>query len=328
VSGVQVRRPLVYLGVGCVLALLSLLVPGSAGGFGTGAVVAADPEPASTGAAAPLTPAPRCTGARDSLRPTGPLPAPGAFPAGGAMAAIVARGRLVAGVDQGKYLAGYRNPATGDLQGADIDLVRQIASALFGDPAKVQFVVLDIADRAPAIERGQVDVVVDQFTVTCARQRTVEFSTAYMTAAQRILVPVSVNVREVDDLAGQRVCTSRGSTTEDVLRALPLHLDVVTLPGIPDCVVALQQGRVAAVSSDDVILAGLAAQDPQTRVVGRALDQARYGVGMSPRAPDLVRFVNAVLERARADGSLAASQQRWYGSLDPAPRPAPARYRD
>jgi len=328
VSGVQVRRPLVYLGVGCVLALLSLLVPGSAGGFGTGAVVAADPEPASTGAAPPLTPAPRCTGTRDSLRPTGPLPAPGAFPAGGAMAAIVARGRLVAGVDQGKYLAGYRNPATGDLQGADIDLVRQIASALFGDPAKVQFVVLDIADRAAAIERGQVDVVVDQFTVTCARQRTVEFSTAYMTAAQRILVPVSVNVREVDDLAGQRVCTSRGSTTEDVLRALPLHLDVVTLPGIPDCVVALQQGRVAAVSSDDVILAGLAAQDPQTRVVGRALDQARYGVGMSPRAPDLVRFVNAVLERARADGSLAASQQRWYGSLDPAPRPAPARYRD
>ncbi|HWN36081.1 MAG TPA: glutamate ABC transporter substrate-binding protein [Pseudonocardia sp.] len=327
-SGVQVRRPLVYLGVGCVLALLSLLVPGSAGGFGTGAVVAADPEPASTGAAPPLTPAPRCTGTRDSLRPTGPLPAPGAFPAGGAMAAIVARGRLVAGVDQGKYLAGYRNPATGDLQGADIDLVRQIASALFGDPAKVQFVVLDIADRAAAIERGQVDVVVDQFTVTCARQRTVEFSTAYMTAAQRILVPVSVNVREVDDLAGQRVCTSRGSTTEDVLRALPLHLDVVTLPGIPDCVVALQQGRVAAVSSDDVILAGLAAQDPQTRVVGRALDQARYGVGMSPRAPDLVRFVNAVLERARADGSLAASQQRWYGSLDPAPRPAPARYRD
>ena len=327
-SGVQVRRPLVYLGVACVLALLSLLVPGSAGGFGTGAVVAADPEPASTGAAPPLTPAPRCTGARDSLRPTGPLPAPGAFPAGGAMAAIVARGRLVAGVDQGKYLAGYRNPATGDLQGADIDLVRQIASALFGDPAKVQFVVLDIADRAPAIERGQVDVVVDQFTVTCARQRTVEFSTAYMTAAQRILVPVSANVREVDDLAGQRVCTSRGSTTEDVLRALPLHLDVVTLPGIPDCVVALQQGRVAAVSSDDVILAGLAAQDPQTRVVGRALDQARYGVGMSPRAPDLVRFVNAVLERARADGSLAASQQRWYGSLDPAPRPAPARYRD
>jgi polar amino acid transport system substrate-binding protein len=326
VSGVQVRRPLIYLGVACVLALLSQFVPSAAGGFGTGAVDAAAPASA---APAPLAvPAQPCRGTRESLRPSGPLPAPGAFPPGSTMAAIVARGRLIAGVDQGKYLAGYRNPATGDLQGADIDLVHQIASALFGDPAKVQFVVLDIADRAAAIERGQVDVVVDQFTITCARQRTVEFSTAYMTAAQRILVPVSAGVREVDNLAGQRICTSRGSTTEDVLRALPLHLDVVTLPGIPDCVVAMQQARVAAVSSDDAILAGLAAQDPQSRVVGRALDQARYGVGVSPRAPDLVRFVNAVLERARADGSLAASQQRWYGSLDPVPRPAPARYRD
>jgi polar amino acid transport system substrate-binding protein len=329
VSGVQVRRPLVYLGVACVLALLSQLVPSTVGGIGTGAAITAEPTPAGpSGPAPPPAPAAPCRGTRESLRPSGPLSAPGAFPPGSTMAAIVARGRLVAGVDQGKYLAGYRNPATGDLQGADIDLVHQIAAALFGDPAKVQFVVLDIADRAAAIERGQVDMVVDQFTITCARQRTVEFSTAYMTAAQRILVPVSANVREVDDLAGQRVCTSRGSTTEDVLRALPLHLDVVTLPGIPDCVVSLQRGRVAAVSSDDVILAGLAAQDPQTRVVGRALDQARYGVGMSPHAPDLVRFVNAVLERARADGSLAASQRRWYGSLDRVPQPAPARYRD
>jgi polar amino acid transport system substrate-binding protein len=325
VNGVEVRRPLLYLAVGCLLALLSLLIPTSGGGLG-GAGPPASPAAAAAVPAAP--PAAPCGPTRDSLRPAGPLPAPGAFPPGSAMAAIVARGRLVAGVDQGKYLAGYRNPATGDLQGSDIDLVHQIAAALFGDPAKVQFVVLDIADRAAAIERGQVDLVVDQFTVTCARQRTVEFSSTYLTAAQRILVPVSANVHEVEDLAGQRVCTSRGSTTEGVLRALPLHLDVLSLPGIPDCVVELQHGRVAAVSSDDAILAGLAAQDPQTRVVGRALDNARYAVGMSPKSPDLVRFVNGVLERARADGSLAASDQRWFGALNPVPRPAAARYRD
>jgi polar amino acid transport system substrate-binding protein len=83
------------------------------------------------------------------------------------------------------------------------------------------------------------------------------------------------------------------------------------------------------VSSDDVILAGLAAQDPQTEVVGRALDHASYGVGMRPDQPDLVRFVNALLERSRADGSLAAIYQRWLGgTLKPVPRPPPARYRD
>ena len=251
------------------------------------------------------------------------------MPAGSTMAAIAARGRLIAGVDQGKYRIGFRNPSTGELEGSDIDIVRRIATAIFGDPSRVQFVVLNIADRQAAIQRGQVDVVVNSFAVTCARQRVVEFSSAYMGVSQRMLVPVGSGVREVEDLAGQRVCTSRGSTTEEVLRALPARLDVVTLPGIPDCVVELQRGRVAAVSSDDVLLAGLAAQDPQTEIVGRSLSDTSYAVGMNPAAPDLVRFVNAVLERGRADGSLAASDAFWFGDyVTPVPRPAPARYRD
>jgi polar amino acid transport system substrate-binding protein len=245
------------------------------------------------------------------------------------MAAIAARGRLVAGVDQGKYLAGFRNPITGQIQGSDIDIVHRIAAAILGDPDAVQFVVLDIADRATAVRDGRVDMVVNTFTVTCARQQIVEFSTAYATASQRLLVPVDSGVREVEDLAGRRVCTSEGSTTEEVLRALPLGLQVSTHAGIPDCVLDLQHGQVDAVSSDDVILAGLAAQDPQTEIVGRPLDSSRFAIAMRRDQPDLVRFVNAVLERARADGSLAASNQRWFaGHLDQVPPVAPAVYRD
>ena len=320
---VEIRRPIGYLCVAGVLALVSLLLP--VGG------AAAGPPPAAPASAAPATAAaaPPCTGVRDSLRPSGPPPSPGALPAGSTMARIAARGRLIAGVDQGKYLAGYRDPQTGELRGADIDIAHSIASAILGDPNKVQFVVLDIADRVAAVERGEVDVVVDHFTVTCERQRSVEFSSAYMTASQRLLVPIGSGVREVEDLRGQRVCTSRGSTTERVLRDPALSLDVLSLRGIPDCVVELERGRVAAVSSDDIILAGLAAQDPQTEVVGRALDNSSYGVGMRPDAPELVRFVNALLERSRTDGSLAASNRRWLGgTLDPVPVPPPARYRD
>lgn len=326
-SNVNVGRPVGYLCVAVALALGSLLVTG--GGAPTvlrDTAVGGAPVPGGP----PTTP-PSCPLIRESLRPTGSTPAPGRMPPGSTMAAIAGRGRLIAGVDQGKYLVGYRNPITGELEGSDIDVVRQIAAAIFGDsnPNRVQFVVLNIADRASAIERGQVDLVVNSFTVTCERQKKVEFSTAYLAVSQRVLVPAGSGVTEIENLTGARVCTSAGSTTELVLRALPIRLDVVTLPGIPNCMVELQRGRVAAVSSDDVILAGLAAQDPQTRVVGRVLDSALYGVGMSPHAPDLVRFVNAVLERARSDGSLAESDQRWLGrALNPVPQPAPARYRD
>jgi polar amino acid transport system substrate-binding protein len=319
-TNVNVGRPVRYLLVAAALALGSLLLP--AGG------TAVPPGGAAVGAAPPPAAAPPCTEQlKDSLRPTGPVPAPGVMPRGTTMATIAARGRLIAGVDQGKYRVGYRNPITGGLEGSDIDVVRQIAAAIFGDPNRVQFVVLDIADRVGAIERGQVDLVVNNFTVTCERQRKVEFSTAYLAASQRVLVPTDSKVTEIGNLTGARVCTSSGSTTETVLRAMP-GLDVVTLPGISDCMVELQRGRVAAVSSDDVILAGLEAQDPQTKVVGQPLAHALYAIGMSPGTPDLVRFVNAVLERARSDGSLAASDRFWLGRLNPVPQPAPARYRD
>ena len=318
-GGVNVARPLVYLGVAAAIGLGSLLLPS------TGAA----PTPPAPAATAPTNaPGAACSEVKESLRPQGPLPPPGAMPAGSTMARIAARGRLIAGVDQGKYLVGYRNPTTGQLEGSDIDIVRQIAQAIFGDPNRVQYVVLDIADRQGSLDRGQVDLVVNSFSITCDRQRTVEFSTAYMEATARVLVPVNSGVREVEDLAGKRVCTSAGSTTERMLRALPAHLDVYTLQGIPDCMVDLQHGKAASVSSDDVLLAGLAAQDPQTHVVGRSLLLSYYAVGMRRDAPDLVRFVNGVLEEARGDGSLAASDQRWLGRLNPVPRPAPARYRD
>ena len=120
------------------------------------------------------------------------------------------------------------------------------------------------------------------------------------------------------------MCTSAGSTTERMLRALPARLDVQTLPGIPDCMVELQHGRAAAVSSDDVLLAGLAAQDPQTHVVGRSLLLSYYAVGMRRDAPDLVRFVNGVLEQARSGRQPRRERRALAGPAGPR---APARAR-
>src|SRR6478609_8302622 len=102
-GGVNVARPLVYLGVAAAIGLGSLLLP-------------------STATAPTNTPGVACSEVKESLRPEGPLPPPGALPAGSTMARIAARGRLIAGVDQGKYLVGYRDPQTGELVGSDIEI--------------------------------------------------------------------------------------------------------------------------------------------------------------------------------------------------------------
>jgi polar amino acid transport system substrate-binding protein len=213
--------------------------------------------------------------------------------------------------------------------------VRRIANAIFGDPNKVQFVVYDVADRVKAVQSKEVDIVVNTLSITCARQQQIAFSSPYLTAQQRIMVPIGSGIREVEDLAGQRICTSAGSTTERVLKELPVAqqaadpMEVVTESNIADCVIRLQQGQVSAVSTDDIILAGLSAQDPQTEVVGRVLDTTDLGIGINNEYPDLVQFVNAVLEQGRQDGSLEASYAEWLGRrLNPPPLAPAARYRD
>lgn len=290
---------------------------------------AAAPQPAdaSTVTAAPSSsagPAPSCD-ATASLRP-GPLPPPGQMPAGSNMDRILKRGRLIAGVDQNSYLMGFRNSFTGEIEGFDVDVARQIAKAIFGDEKKVQFKVVTSAERIPMLQRGDVDLVVRTMTITCERLRHVDFSSVYYQSGQRVLVRRNSGITGVDGLKDKRVCVASGSTSlGNVVNRVKT---TVSVPNWTDCLVMLQQGQTDAISTDDTILAGLAAQDPYTEVVGARFTEEPYGVGVPKGQEDLVRFVNGVLERMRGDGTWSGIYWRWLNTLGPAPAPPVARYRD
>ena len=271
-------------------------------------------------------PAPDCD-ATASLRPEGPLPPPGQLPAGSTMASIVDSGRLRVGVDQNTYLFGFRDSFTGELEGFDVDLARQVAAALFGDPSRIQFVTLTSTQRIPALQLDQVDIVVRTMTITCERWQQVDFSTVYYLAGQRVLVNRGSGFTGLESLAGKRVCSASGSTSLQNLANAPSRPVPVAVPNWTDCLVMLQQGQVDAFSTDDTILVGMAAQDPYTEVVGPPFTDEPYGIAVAKGHEDLVRFVNGVLERIRADGTWAALYRRWLTELGPAPPPPPARYR-
>jgi polar amino acid transport system substrate-binding protein len=258
-----------------------------------------------------------------SLRP--PAGAPRVTP-GSDMARIRARGYLIAGVSESEYHQGYLNPLSGQIEGFDIDAVHQVAQAIFGDPDKVKFVSLTDAGRIPALRSGAVDIVAQSMTINCARLRQIDFSAVYFNDGQRVLVPKNSAVTGIGDLSRQRVCATAGSTSVvDIKAANPAAIPVA-VPYFTDCLVLLQQNQVAAVSTDGSILAGLAAQDPETQVVGPFFTIEPHGIGISQQNPDLVRFVNAVLARWIADGGWAASYARWISA--PAPAPPVAQYKD
>ncbi len=319
---------------GALIVTTTLLAAALAGC--TGAPAGPNPDP-SYGAVRPqgvLDPAPIVTPSAGpaascdplaSLRPAGPLPAPAAMPAGSTMAAIAERGRLIVGVNQNTFLFGYRDATSGEIVGFDIDIAREIARAIFGDPTKIQFVAITSGQRIDAVKTGKVDLVASTMTMNCQRWVDVTFSSQYYEAGQRVLVPRESAVTGIGDLGGKKVCAAAGSTSIIRIGTDPAKPIPVSVPDWTDCLVMLQQGQVEAISTDDTILAGLARQDPTTKLVGQPFTSEPYGLAMNKNATDLTRFVNGVLARMRTDGTWVSIYGRWLGG---SATPPAARYQD
>jgi polar amino acid transport system substrate-binding protein len=258
-----------------------------------------------------------CTAPEESLRPSSAD--------GPNIEAIRARGKLIVGVDQNSYRWGYRNPATGALEGFDIDLARAIAADLLGDRNAVIFRAIPTNQRIPALNNGTVDIVVRTMTINCARIKQVAFSTAYFQSGQQVLASKGSGITGYDiTLQGKRVCTAEGSTAYDALEkksynaiykddadGTPADEDILTVPNQLDCLVRLQQGMVDAVVTDSALAAGQAAQDPAVELKGtRPFTVEYYGVATQLGKDDLVRRINRVLESYR-QGPWQAAYDKW-----------------
>jgi polar amino acid transport system substrate-binding protein len=284
---------------------------------------------------APAAPAtPTCTDAQKaedatrSYAPDGPLPAPGSFPAGSTMKEIFDRGKLIVGVSGDTLLFGARNPLTNQLEGFDIDVLKEVAKAIFGPDGEshITYKVITYAARLPMLEAGPVnggvDIVAHTMTITCNRWLRIAFSSEYYHAGQRVLVKKGAGFKSIKELNDKKatVCAPEGSTNIDLLRndATYAKLVVIARPDVTDCLVAMQQGEADAATGDDTVLAGLARQDSSTKVVGEFFSDEPYGLGMAKDRIDFVRFVNAVLEQMRSGGRWVELYNTWLQRvLDP-----------
>ncbi|MEZ2122688.1 MULTISPECIES: glutamate ABC transporter substrate-binding protein [unclassified Corynebacterium] len=245
---------------------------------------------------------------------------------------ILERGRLIVGVGQSQNLLSFRDSTTGELEGFEVDIAREIARDIFGDPSKVDFRFVDSADRVLALESGTVDIVIRSMAITRSRQDQVAFSTPYFTARTRMLVMESSNLSSPDDLAGRTVCVTEGSTAAERTRILAPEADLLLVRNWADCLVAVQQYQADAIISDDAILSGIAGQDPYTRLVGPSLGREQYGVGIASPGyrhdtDGLIRQVNATIERIRSDGTWWRLYNQWLGPYQSTDGPPALDYR-
>ena len=329
------RAAALALGAGLALAACgSTAVPESLPGPTTATTEAPGPAPSVPEGCTPET-------VTESLRPPVGFD-PAVIAPGSTMAEIRDRGRLRVGVDTSTLLFSIVDPLTDEFEGFDIEIAERVAIALFGEDGPgeppsgtIEFVAIPYGERVDVLApegdgEPLVDMVVDTFTINCEREGRIDFSTEYFTSSQKLLVPRNSQVTSIDDLTPQeRVCAAAGSTSIQNLEALEGGPEPVPVTDQADCLVLIQRGEVDAISTDDTILAGMVAQDPNLQIVGEGFSAEPYGIGVPPGREDWLRYVNGVLERVRSDGTWAALYEDILlepMGLDAVPAPPTARY--
>ena len=248
--------------------------------------------------------------------------------AGAAVKRIQKRGRIIVGVSADTYLLGSRNPFNGKIEGFDIDIAKAVAKGILGDQNAYELKVITAAQRIPALQDRSVDMVARNMTITCDRWTQIAFSTEYYRSGQKVLVRRGSKATTLADLAGQKVCAPNATSSMTNLVKLQPKATAVGSDNHTGCLVLFQNGQVDAITGDDTVLAGLAAQDPYAVVPEqKAFTAEPYGLGFNADDVDLVRFVNGVLAEVRSDGEWTKIYNRWLAeALGPAPAPPKAVY--
>ena len=248
-----------------------------------------------------------------------PEPQPVSFPVDTTMARLQQAGRITIGVKVDQPGVGFRNLVTGELEGFDIEIAKLIARRL--GVKDITWVPTVSEDRVPYLQQGRVDLVIASFSITPDRRREIGQAGPYLVAGQQLLVRNDEqHIRDEHALSGARVCSVNGSTSlrtvKETYAARPIGVPTYT-----ECVKRLLDGSVDAVTTDDAILLGYAAQQPdKLKVVGRPFTTERYGIGYRLGDLPLCRFLTETILGAQSDGGWQDAFDRTLGRAG-VPRP-------
>jgi glutamate transport system substrate-binding protein len=253
-----------------------------------------------------------------------PEPEP-TFEAGTTMAELAEAGSITIGTKFDQPLFGLNGPD--GPEGFDVEIGKIIASELGIAEDDIEWKESVSANREPFIQNGEVDIVVATYTINDKRKEVVSFAGPYYMAGQSILVLAdNEDIESEDDLVGQPVCSVTGSTP--AAKLAEIGAEPVLTDTYSNCLEPLRSGAVVAVSTDNVILAGLAAQNEgEFKVVGEPFTEEPYGIGVALEDTEFRMWINDVLEEAYEDGRYEEAWNATAGTVLPfVDPPAPDRY--
>ncbi len=249
-------------------------------------------------------------------------------PTGGRLQLIRERGYLICGCNAELPGFGYLNPQ-GEFEGFDIDFCKALAAAILGDASKVEYRPLTAAERLPALQTGEIDVLIRNTTWTLTRDTANELDWAAVTFydGQGMMVPVATGWKTLEDMEGATICVTTGTTTEmnltDTFRALGIDFTPLLFEKTQDTNTAYEEGRCDGQTSDKSQLAALrsAMANPEDHVI---LDVTMSKEPLGPLTAhgdnqwnDVVRWVVWGTMQAEESGVTSQNVDEMLNSTDP-----------
>ncbi|MDB1266541.1 glutamate ABC transporter substrate-binding protein [Bifidobacterium bifidum] len=195
---------------------------------------------------------------------------------------------------------------SGTYVGFDVDVAKYVAKKLGYSEDEIVWKEAPSKQREAMLQNGDVDMILATYSITDERKNAVSFAGLYFVAGQDLLVRKDDHsINGPEDLNGKRLCSVTGSTSAATVKEkFASEVQLMEQPGYAECATALFSGIVDAVTTDDIILAGLAsASRGKLRVVGKPFTQEYYGVGIKKGDTALAKKINAAIAEMIKDGS-------------------------
>ncbi|VYU39355.1 transporter substrate-binding domain-containing protein [Clostridium tertium] len=215
---------------------------------------------------------------------------------------IKAEGKVRIGVFSDKPPFGFVDEK-GENQGYDVYLAKRIAKDLLGDESKVEFVLVEAANRVEYLESNKVDIILANFTVTPERKEKVDFANPYMKVALGVVSSDGSPIKSVEELKGKKLLVNKGTTAESYFTKNHPDIELVKFEQNTETFAALKDGRGDALAHDNTLLFAWAKENPgYTTYISSLGDEDTIAPAVKKGDTELLEWVNKEIDTLTSEG--------------------------
>lgn len=229
---------------------------------------------------------------------------------------------LTWGVKADTNLFGYYNIESAQIEGFDVDIAKALTDEMTNSTGKAEFVEVTSKTRIPLLKNGKIDGILATMTITEEREKEVDFSDVYFNGGQSLLVHEDSEIESLEDLTEDHtVLAIKGSSSTQNMRELAPQVDVLDLENYSEGFVALQSGQGDALTTDNAILLGMIATNPDYRLAGSNFTDEPYGIAINKGQDEFHKRLEEALDTIQDNGVYDEVYAKWFGEILPADSP-------